>query len=156
MQHQYKTQIHWQNNMAGAPFEYEKYSRNHVLTIDGKADLSCSSDVVFKGDKSCYNPEDFLLASASSCHMLWYLHLCADQGIKVIEYTDSATGILDTGNGTAGKFVSIILHPTVTIADAIHTELAISLHHEANKKCFIANTLCIAVQHEVTILVAQI
>ncbi|MBX9449150.1 MAG: OsmC family protein [Taibaiella sp.] len=38
-------------------------------------------------DQSKHNPEDLLLSAVASCHMLWYLHLCSEQGIVVMEYT---------------------------------------------------------------------
>jgi organic hydroperoxide reductase OsmC/OhrA len=104
-----------------------------------------------QGDGSRYNPEDFLLASVSSCHMLWYLHLCADNGITVVDYNDTATGVLQTGANQPGKFVAITLHPNVTITEAAHIQLAHELHHKANTHCFIANTLNLEIKHIVTI-----
>lgn len=49
-------------------------------------------DPAFRGDAHRYNPEELLLASLASCHMLWYLHLCAVNGINVLDYHDEAHG----------------------------------------------------------------
>lgn len=49
--------------------DYRSYDRDYVISVKGKADIAGSSDSVFLGDKSKYNPEDLLLASISSCHI---------------------------------------------------------------------------------------
>ena len=93
--HQYNLRIKWTGNTGLGTKNYTEYERSHVLSIENKPDLLCSSDVPFRGDKSNHNPEDFFLASLSSCHMLWYLHLCADAGVIVTDYTDKAHGVLE-------------------------------------------------------------
>jgi organic hydroperoxide reductase OsmC/OhrA len=70
------------------------YERSHTISVDNKPTLLASSDPAFRGDKNKYNPEELLVASLSSCHMLWYLHLCAEAGVVVLEYEDNATGTL--------------------------------------------------------------
>ena len=58
---------------------------------EGKPPLPGSSDPAFRGDPARWNPEELLVASLSTCHMLWYLHLCADAGVVVTDYVDRAT-----------------------------------------------------------------
>ena len=99
------------------------------------------------GDAEKHNPEDLFLSSLSSCHMLWYLHLCANEGIKVIEYTDEATGLMIEDENGGGRFTEVILRPYVTIDDDLSITKAASLHDEANKKCFIANSCNFLVRH---------
>ena len=83
-----------------------------------------------------------LLAAVSACHKLWYLHLCADAGICVTAYTDHAEAVMDEGgNGNAGRFVSAVLKPRVTIAAGSDRAKALELHHEAHRLCFIANSV---------------
>ncbi len=71
---------------------YGDYARDHVIRIEGKPVLRGSSDPAFRGDPTRHNPEDLLIASLSSCHMLWYLHLCAEAGLVVERYRDQAVG----------------------------------------------------------------
>jgi organic hydroperoxide reductase OsmC/OhrA len=80
--------------------------------------------------------------------MLWYLHLCADAGVVVTHYRDKATGVLFHEPGVSGRFTEICLHPHVVVSDASMIDRALELHHSANSRCFMANTLNIAVQHE--------
>lgn len=76
-EHQYNANLVWTGNKGSGTMDYRSYDRDFVIYIDGKPQISGSSDSAFMGDKAKYNPEDLLLASISSCHMLWYLHLCA-------------------------------------------------------------------------------
>lgn len=143
-EHHYETTIVWTGNKGNGTSAYDAYERAHSLFIEHKPDLLCSSDTPFRGEKHKHNPEDFLLSALSSCHMLWYLHLCADAGIVVTAYTDTANGTLDV---KAGKFTSAILHPMVTVKESWMIDKANALHHAAHKKCFIANSCNFEVKH---------
>ena len=153
-EHVYTTHIEWTGNKGSGTSDYLAYSRDHILQIEGKANLQCSSDSIFHGDKSKHNPEDFFVASLSACHMLWYLHLCADASIIVVAYNDHAKGnlLLDPING--GRFVSVMLNPIVTVAKESMIPLARELHIHAHKKCFIANSCNFPIEHNPTFLVA--
>lgn len=148
--HLYKTTVTWTGNKGSGTMDYRSYDRDYVISVNGKTDISGSSDSAFLGDKSKHNPEDLLLASISSCHMLWYLHLCSKNEIVVIDYKDDAAGVMEELADGSGKFKEVTLHPQVLIADKAHLELANSLHQEANKMCFIANSLNFPVKHEAT------
>jgi organic hydroperoxide reductase OsmC/OhrA len=145
-EHHYAITTEWTGNTGTGTKTYASYERSHNLSIENKKTIFMSSDPAFRGDRTKHNPEDLLLASLSSCHMLWYLHLCADAGVVVISYTDHAEGTMqETENG--GHFSSVTLHPVVKVAEASMIEKANALHHEANKKCFIANSCNFPVHH---------
>ncbi|MXV52355.1 OsmC family peroxiredoxin [Pedobacter sp. HMF7647] len=147
-QHEYKTTVKWTGNKGEGTVNYRTYERSHTVSIINKADILCSSDPSFRGDPTRYNPEELLVASLSSCHMLWYLHLCSEAGVIVTAYEDNATGImLETANG-GGHFKQVILHPHVTVKDQSMKNKANELHHQANKLCFIANSCNFPVKHE--------
>lgn len=148
-EHTYESTIIWTGNKGSGTSDYAAYGREFTLQIAHKPDLLCSADVPFRGDKSKHNPEDFFLASLSSCHMLWYFHLCADAGIHVVEYTDKPIGKM-IQDPAGGRFTSVVLRPEVVITDPSKIELANSLHREANKQCFIANSCNFPVDHEPT------
>jgi organic hydroperoxide reductase OsmC/OhrA len=145
-EHHYTVQIEWTGNRGKGTVHYTEYDRNHILRAAGKPDLACSSDTAFRGDASRYNPEDMLVASLSSCHMLWYLHLCADAGVVVTAYIDKPKGVMLETAGS-GHFTEVVLHPEVTIANLEMKDKAISLHDEAHKRCFIANSVNFPVTH---------
>lgn len=153
-QHNYKTNIQWTGNRGEGTVGYRAYDRSHRISAASKPVIEASSDPAFLGDAAKYNPEELLLASLSSCHMLWYLHLCSDNGIVVVDYKDEATGImLETVTG--GHFTEVVLHPVVSITDKTKIERANQLHHDANKHCFIANSCNFPVKHEPVCMVVS-
>ncbi len=148
-EHVYKINIEWTGNRGEGTSHYRGYHRSHLISAANKAIIESSSDPAFMGDASKYNPEDLLVASISSCHMLWFLHLCSDNDIVVTDYKDEATGtMLETASG--GHFTEVVLHPMVTITDRSKIDKANELHHEANKKCFIANSCNFPIKLEPT------
>jgi organic hydroperoxide reductase OsmC/OhrA len=150
MIHNYDLTIKWTGNNGTGTSGYTAYERSHVLSIKGKPDLFCSSDKPFRGDGTKHNPEDFLLASLSSCHMLWYLHLCSDAGVIVVDYIDNAHGVLEIPPTGKAKFTSVTLRPIVIVKDVSMIDKANALHELANEKCFIASSVNFPVHHEPT------
>ncbi|MCY7363038.1 MAG: OsmC family protein [Ignavibacteria bacterium] len=146
-EHQYQLKLNWTGNTGLGTADYRSYHRSYTVSINGKADILGSSDTPFRGDGAKHNPEEFLLMAIASCHMLWYLHLCADAGIVVIEYHDEAKGKMIEVQGGGGKFEEVVLHPVVVITDATMIEKANQLHSEANKKCFISNSCNFPIWH---------
>ncbi len=147
-QHHYNTTITWTGNKGEGTNDYRNYERSHTLSVEGKQDILCSSDTPFRGDGTKHNPEDMLLASLSSCHMLWYLHLCADAGVIVTDYVDNAKGTMAEVAGSGGHFEEVVLYPVVTVADASMIEKANALHDKAHEKCFIASSCNFPVRHQ--------
>ena len=145
--HHYQCAVTWTGNRGEGTSSYQGYGRNHQVVIPGKPVMECSADTPFLGDVAKLNPEDMLLSALSSCHMLWFLHLCADAGIIVTNYTDHATGTM-LQHAQGGHFTEVILHPQVTITDASLIDKANALHEAANKCCFIANSCNFPVKHE--------
>lgn len=153
-QHHYQIQLEWTGNRGSGTLDYRAYSRDHEITgIDKLLSIPGTSDPKFRGDKKRYNPEELLLASLSACHMLWYLHLCAVNGVVVLDYADEATGVMEEEKGGNGRFTSVTLQPVVTVSDASMVESAWELHAEANRMCFIANSVNFAVGHEGEVLI---
>ena len=84
--HTYVVTVTWTGNRGTGTSAYRDYARAHDLSAPGKPTIPGSSDPAFRGDRTRYNPEELLVASISSCHMLWYLHLCSAEGILVQSY----------------------------------------------------------------------
>ena len=146
--HNYATTINWTGNTGKGTQSYTAYKRDYSISAQGKTEIAGSSDPAFRGDPTRYNPEELLLASLSSCHMLWYLHLCAEAGVIVTAYTDSATGIMtETANGS-GRFTEVTLNPIVTVTESTMVETANSLHKKANELCYIANSCNFPIHHK--------
>ena len=147
-EHTYDVTVTWTGNKGAGTSGYRAYSRDHTVAVTGCPDLPASSDPAFMGDGTRYNPELLLLASLSSCHMLWYLHLCAVNGVVVQTYEDCASGTMGEDTDGSGRFTSVLLSPEVTLAPGADQGLARSLHVEAHAKCFISNSVNFPVHHE--------
>lgn len=139
-EHHYRVSVQWTGNQGTGTSGYREYGRDHTISAGSKPDIAGSSDAAFRGDAARWNPEDLLLASASACHKLWYLHLCADAGVCVLEYVDDARGtMIDSPQG--GRFTEIVLQPRVVIRAGDDRELAARLHRDAHAQCYVANSV---------------
>jgi organic hydroperoxide reductase OsmC/OhrA len=140
-EHSYDVRVEWTGNLGDGTNGYRSYARAHEITAPGKPVIPGSSDPGFRGDASRYNPEDLLVASLSACHMLWYLHLCADAGIVVTGYVDDARGtMVETADG-GGRFTQVVLRPRVTVQEGADEAKANALHEKAHHLCFIASSV---------------
>ncbi|SFF03965.1 Organic hydroperoxide reductase OsmC/OhrA [Actinacidiphila alni] len=148
--HVYETRVVWTGNRGTGTASYRDYARTHDVTADGPPPLAGSADRAFRGDRDRWNPEQLLLAALSQCHMLSYLHVCAVNGVVVTAYTDRATGTMEETAGGAGHFTEVTLHPAVEVASPTMTAAANALHEEAQRLCFIANSVNFPVHHEPT------
>ncbi len=152
--HTYTTVVTWTGNRGTGTTGYRDYDRDHDVVADGRAVILGSSDPMFRGDPTRWNPELLLVASLSQCHMLWYLHVAASAGVVVTEYVDDAVGTMAQERGGQGQFTEVTLRPRVTVTSADAVELAQRLHERANELCFIARSVNFPVRHEPTVAVA--
>jgi organic hydroperoxide reductase OsmC/OhrA len=127
-------------------FANGRYSRGHVWRFDGGAEVRGSSSPLVvpmpMSDPAGVDPEEALIASASSCHMLWFLHMARDAGLDVASYRDEARGSIGKDDRGKVAITRIVLKPEIAFVgrqpDAAELD---RLHHEAHERCFIANTL---------------
>jgi organic hydroperoxide reductase OsmC/OhrA len=155
-QHHYSVEVTWTGNLGDGTSSYRSYSRNHEITAAGKTlPIPGSSDPTFRGERERYNPEELLVSSLSTCHLLWYLHLCAEAKIVVLEYTDLASGVMEETSDGGGRFTEVILKPQVVIAAGGDPAQAEALHHRAHDLCFIANSVNFPVRCEPQLRVAE-
>ena len=158
--HEYKTRLSWTGNTGSGTIDYNRYSRNFQWHSKDKPMIEGSSDPAFKGDPYRHNPEELLVASLSSCHMLWFLHLCADHGIVILAYEDHAEGTMEEEKQVlskegqrqiqGGHFSKVTLYPIATVARKEDIAKASELHQVAHKRCFIANSVNFPVQVQAT------
>lgn len=153
--HTYNLTITWTGNKGTGTSDYRAYDRNHIIKSENKIEIPGSSDPAFRGDKTRYNPEEFLVSALSTCHMLSYLHVCVMNGVVVTGYVDHATGTMaETADG-GGHFTEVMLNPVVTVKDASMVAKANELHHKAGQLCFIANSVNFPVKHTPTCAVEE-
>ena len=121
------------------------YSRAHEISFDGGAVVRGSSSpavVPLYSDPAGVDPEELLVASASACHMLWFLNLAQEAGLIVSRYRDQAEGSMSRVERGRIAITEIVLRPEIRFTgrqpDAAELD---RLHHAAHDRCFIANSL---------------
>ena len=119
--HRYSTTVEWTGNTGEGTRTYKSYERAHVISVTGKPPIPGSSDPAFRGDPKRYNPEDLLVASLSTCHMLWFLHLACNRKFKVTRYRDDAVGVLAKRADGKEAMTRVTLRPAVSFEGAAPT-----------------------------------
>jgi organic hydroperoxide reductase OsmC/OhrA len=145
-EHTYTVEIRWTGDRGAGTSNYAAYGREHEVIAEGRPPILGSADPVFRGDPTRWNPEQLLLASLAQCHLLWYLHLCAVNGVVVTSYVDRPVGTM-TETIAGGHFTAAVLQPHVQIAAAEMRDKALALHADAHRACFIANSVNFPVTH---------
>ena len=154
MSHKYEARIRW-NRQPSEKFTDNRYSRAHEWAFDGGITVRASSSPSVVplplSAADAVDPEEGLVASVSSCHMLYFLFFAAKRGFVVDRYDDEAFGVLEKNE--AGKmFMSrITLRPAVEFSGdkkPSPDELQ-ALHHSAHDECFIATSLKTSIDVEV-------
>lgn len=151
-EHHYSLAIQWTGNTGLGTAKYSAYERSFVCRSENKPNILGSSDPAFRGDNKFWNPEELLVSSLASCHMLWYLHLCADAQIVIQTYEDFPTGKMVENSDGFGSFMEVVLRPVIRLVDHAQAERAIKLHDVAHKKCFIANSVNFSVLIEPSVM----
>lgn len=142
----YTANISWKND-SPEHFTKNRYTRGHTWSFDGGIEVPASSSphsvrVPFSIEEAV-DPEEALVASAASCHMLTFLWIAAKRGFTISSYDDNAVGemsILEDGRQWVSK---ITLDPKIEWAgDPRPTDDEIAeMHHEAHLGCYIANSI---------------
>jgi len=152
MEHQFTQILKWENIKLIAPNYNRRQFKNHKISVEGKVDLGVSAAKTFKGDETLHNPEDLLLSSLASCHMMSYLFCCEKAMVEVMQYEDHPIAFLEVHPEGSGRIKKVILKPKVLITDPLHMDLAKELHKKAKELCFIANSCNFEIEHQIVII----
>ena len=133
--------IRWYRNTRS--FAYEDYDRRHVWRFDSGAEITASAAPGFLGNPECIDPEEALVASLSSCHMLTFLAIASKKKLIVDRYEDNASGILEKNADGVLAITRVTLRPQIVFAGETRPteeELA-RMHKKSHAACFIANSV---------------
>jgi organic hydroperoxide reductase OsmC/OhrA len=133
----YETRVRWTGSTG---LGWDHYDRTHVATAPGVEQEVKVTTGESKGDPAILNPELLLLMAASSCQMLWFLHLAAKARIDVVEYDDEATALMPTDEQPV-RITEITLRPRIVVSGTASEERVHKLAHTAHEYCFVANSL---------------
>lgn len=135
----HEAEIDWSRD--GTPFGAD-YDRTHVWRFDGGVEVPASAAPSLHGDATRVDPEEAFVASISSCHMMWFLHLAAAQGLVVDRYLDRAVGTMARAARQRLWITTVDLRPQVTWSgETPPPEVVEDLHRRSHERCFIANSV---------------
>jgi organic hydroperoxide reductase OsmC/OhrA len=136
--HTYRTALEWNGSTA---LGYAGYDRTHrVEAPPAQTALTLAADPAFHGDPAKLNPEQLLVAAASSCQLLSFLAVAARARVVVVAYTDEAEGTMPE-DATPMRLTRIVLRPRITVAGDVTDDRLAHLCEVAHRECFIANSL---------------
>ena len=141
----YTARVSWQRGEAN--FLDNRYSRGHLWEFDGGVSVPASSSPhvvpVPLSVEANVDPEEAFIASLSSCHMLFFLSLAAQQGVLVDSYVDDAIGVMGKNQEGRMAMTQVTLRPKIDFSsDSQPTDDQLNaLHHQSHDLCFIANSV---------------
>jgi organic hydroperoxide reductase OsmC/OhrA len=150
-EHSYTARCEWSGSTAVG---YDSYDRSHTVTAPSAGTpLRMSSDPAFRGDARRLNPEQLVVAAASSCQLLEFLALAARARVDVVEYADEAEGTMDDSVEPA-SIQRIELRPKIVVGAGAKRERVHKLVEQAHRLCYVANSLRseVAVEPEIVVL----
>jgi organic hydroperoxide reductase OsmC/OhrA len=146
--HRYESRLQWSGSTASG---YESYEREHrVVVPPATAELRLSSDAAFHGNADLPNPEQLLVASASSCQLLMFLAIAARSRIEVLAYQDDAEAVMPEATKPM-RITQITLRPRILVAPKTNHDRVRRLVDRAHDGCYIANTINAEIVVEPTI-----
>lgn len=123
-------------------FDYQSYSRDHAVTFKNGETVTMSASPTYRGSAQAIDPEEMLVASIASCHMLTFLAIAARQKLVIDSYEDDAVGVLEKNADGKLAITRVTLRPKVKFsgggpdADSLK-----DMHHQSHEACFIANSV---------------
>ncbi len=136
--HTYHSRLSWQGTTAVG---YETYDRTHRVAVPpADGELILSSDPAFNGDEHLPNPEQLLLAAASSCQLLSFLAIAARSRVEVLAYDDDADAVMPEEEKPM-RITRITLRPRISVAAGSDLDRVRRMVESAHESCYIANTL---------------
>ena len=146
--------IEWKR--GDQPFIDKRYSRAHIWTFDGGAAVRGSSAPASvplpMSDATAVDPEEAMIASLSSCHMLWFLAFAANARLTLDSYRDEASGELDKDEAGKRYLARVTLRPVTTFTGRQPDQAELdALHHAAHEHCEMAHSVRATITVQATV-----
>lgn len=132
--HRYETRVHWQGSTG---LGWDRYDRAHSASAPPAGQELELTTGEAKGDPGLLNPEQLLVMAASSCQMLWFLHLAAKARIDVVEYVDEAWATMPAD----AALDEIRLRPRIVLGAPADEQRVRRLVGTAHEHCNVARSL---------------
>lgn len=144
---EHKATLRWRR--SSETFTYDAYNRGHTWSFDAGIDVRASASPTYRGDADAVDPEEAFVASLASCHMLTFLAITARKRFVVDVYEDEAVGFLEKNEDGKLALMRVVLRPRIRFAEAAPSaEQLATMHDQAHRECFIANSVKTAITVE--------
>ena len=142
---EHKAKIAWER--TGDDFSVRAYTRDHTWTFEGGEVVRASAAPAYLGSETHVDPEEALVASLSSCHMMTFLYIASMKKYVIDSYSDSAVGHVEKNDAGKLAVTRIVLRPDIQFSgEKIPTaEEIAAMHDGAHAECFIANSITASV-----------
>ena len=135
--HRYQASLHWTGSTGAG---WDAYDRGHTaLAPPAEQEVGLTTGEK-QGDQRLLNPEQLVVVAASSCQMLWFLHLAAKARIDVVRYEDEADADMPEDVEPV-RLTRITLRPRIEVAGDANEERVLRLVEKAHELCYVANSL---------------
>jgi organic hydroperoxide reductase OsmC/OhrA len=128
--HQYRVEVSGVGPKTGA-----------LRSPDDLPPLTVGSPPQFGGSEGVWSPEHLFVAAVSSCLMTTFRAIADMSSLEVVDYEDSASGLLVRGEDGLYQMAEITLRPRVTIADPDKMDKALRLLDKAERVCLISRSI---------------
>lgn len=135
--HRYEARLRWEGSTGAG---WDAYDRAHSASAPPAEHELVLTTGERQGDPRHLNPEQLVVMAASSCQMLWFLHLAAKARIDVVAYEDEALGEMPL-DADPVRLTRIVLRPRIAIRGEARTERVLRLCEKAHELCYVANSL---------------
>lgn len=137
---EHRAHVAWQR--TSHDFTYQTYNRAHEWRFTAVT-VPASATKEYRGEAERVNPEEALVASLSSCHMLTFLAVAAKHKLVLDSYADDAVGVLEKNAEGRLAVTRVVLRPRIVWAPGVTVtpEQLAKLHHDAHEGCFVANSV---------------
>lgn len=122
-------------------FDYEHYNRDHMWTFPGGEVVQASAAPEHGGSAQRVNPDEAVIAAASSCHMLTFLAIAAKSKHKVVSYVDRPEGEITKNADGVMVLTKITMQPKAVFEEDVDEATLKRFHASAHKHCIVANSL---------------
>jgi organic hydroperoxide reductase OsmC/OhrA len=136
-EHRYEARLRWTGSTG---LGWDHYDRMHTATAPPAEQEVRLTTGESQGDPAVLNPEQLVVMAASSCQMLFFLHLASKARIDVVEYADDASGVMPLEEQPV-RLTRITLRPRILVAGDASEERVTKLVEKAHEYCYIANSL---------------
>jgi organic hydroperoxide reductase OsmC/OhrA len=135
--HRYEARVRWSGSTGAGWSEYDRAHTAVAPPAEQEVGLTTGEA---QGDPSLLNPEQLVVIAASSCQMLWFLHLAAKSRIDVVSYEDDPDAEMPEDDQPV-RLTRITLRPRIQIAGEAKEERVLKLAEKAHELCYVANSL---------------